>query len=299
MKRVGFVFILLLIITVIIPFARFGHTQTVMTVFASIMPQAYFLERIGGQFVNVEVLVGEGQSPHTYEPSPQQMAKLSSAKAYFAIGVPFEKNVISKIKKINRKLTIIETQKGISYRYLENHHHKANKSHDIRHDNRIPDPHIWMDPKLVKVQAQNIHDALCKLDPEHTNDYSKNLQTFLTDLRRVDQRIAHVLAPFKDNSIYVFHPAFGYFTDSYGLHQVSIEIEGKEPSAKQLTNTIDKAKKGGVHIIFVQPQFSKKSAKTIAMTIGGVVVPIDPLSKDYLSNLEKIASEIEKGLARR
>ena len=156
-----------------------------------------------------------------------------------------------------------------------------------------------MDPKLVKVQAQNIHDALCKLDPEHTNDYSKNLQTFLTDLRRVDQRIAHVLAPFKDNSIYVFHPAFGYFTDSYGLHQVSIETEGKEPSAKQLANTIDKAKKDGVHIIFVQPQFSKKSAKTIAMTIGGVVVPIDPVSKDYLSNLEKIASEIEKGLARR
>jgi len=300
MKKINTGFILFLNIAVILLFAGVGHTETGMNAFVSIIPQAYFLERIGKQFVNVEVLVGEGQSPHTYEPSPQQMAKLSSAKVYFAIGVPFEKNVITKIKKTNRKLTVIETQKGITYRYLENHHHEGGeKTADKHHQKMIPDPHIWMDPKLVKIQAQNIHDALCKLDPEHAKDYARNLQAFQSDLQRIDQRIASVLAPFKGSSIYVFHPAFGYFTDSYGLNQVPIEIEGKEPSAKQLASTIDKAKKNGVRIIFVQPQFSTKSAKTIANAIGGVVVPINPLSRDYLSNLEKMASEIEKGLSGR
>lgn len=299
MKRMTTGFILFLNIAVILLFAGVGHAETGMNAFVSIIPQIYFLERIGGQFVNVEVLVGEGQSPHTYEPTPKQMTKLSSAKVYFAIGVPFEKSVISKIKKTNRKLTIIETQKGIKYRYLENHQHEGDERHDSKHHSRIPDPHIWMDPKLVKIQAQNIHDALCKLDPEHAKDYAKNLQAFQADLQRVDQRIASVLAPFKDSSIYVFHPAFGYFTDSYGLNQVPIEIEGKEPSAKQLAKTIDKAKKDGVRIIFVQPQFSTKSAKTIAKAIGGVVVPINPLSRDYLSNLEKMAFEIEKGLSGR
>jgi zinc transport system substrate-binding protein len=279
-------------------FAGAGKTETGITVFVSIMPQAYFLERIGGQHVDVEVLVGEGQSPATYEPSPQQMAKMSSAKAYFVIGVPFEKSVMNKIRQTYRKLLIVETQRGVPYRYLDDHGHDHGEKASGERHGRIPDPHIWMDPKLVKVQARNIYDALCRLDPENAKGYSENLKTFLSDLDRVDKRIASTLAPFKGDNMYVFHPAFGYFADSYGLHQVPIEIEGKEPGARQLAGIIEKAKKDKVRVIFVQPQFSTKSAATIAKAIGGAVVPINPLSRDYLSNLEKVASEIEKGLLR-
>jgi len=269
-----------------------------MTVFVSILPQAYFLERIGGQRIEVEVLVGEGQSPATYEPSPQQMAKLSSAKAYFAIGVPFEKNFVNKIRQSHRELVVVETQRGVPYRYVDSHRHDHDGKASGKGHGRIPDPHIWMDPKLVKVQARNIFDALCRLDPENAKGYSENLKAFLSDLDRVDKRIASTLAPFKGDSMYVFHPAFGYFANSYGLHQVPIEIEGKEPGARQLADIIEKAKKDRVRVIFVEPQFSKKSAEAIARAIGGVVVPINPLSRDYLSNLEKIASAIEKGLFR-
>jgi len=137
------------------------------------------------------------------------------------------------------------------------------------------------------------------MDPSNCKEYSGNLQAFLSDLDRIDQRIASALAPFKGSNIYVFHPAFGYFADSYGLRQVPIEIEGKEPGARQLAVIINRAKKERVQVIFVQPQFSTKSAETIAKSIGGAVVPINPLSRDYLSNLEKIAAKIEQGLSRR
>lgn len=280
-------------------FAGAGQTKAGMAAFVSIEPQAYFLERIGGQRVDVEVLVGEGQSPATYEPSPQQMAKLSSAKVYFAIGVPFEKSFVNKIRQAHRELVVVETQRGVPYRYLDDHRNDCGKDTSGGRSDRVPDPHIWMDPKLVKVQARNICEALCGLDPSNCREYSGNLRAFLSDLDRIDQRIASMLAPLKGSNMYVFHPAFGYFADSYGLHQVPVEFEGKEPGARQLAGIIERAKRDRVRVIFVQPQFSTKSAEAIAKAIGGVVVPINPLARDYLSNLEKMASEVEKGLLRR
>jgi len=296
MKKNIIVFVML--IPILIFYSLAGATQAVarVNVFVSILPQAYFAERVGGEHIDVEVLVGEGQSPATYEPSPQQMTKLSSAKAYFAIGVPFEKKLMAKIKQSYKDLVIVETQRGITYRYLDDQRHdrESKGSHDGR--SKMPDPHIWMDPKLVIIQARNIHDALCALNPTNTKNYSRNLKAFISDLERVDGRIKSALAPVKGKIMYVFHPAFGYFADSYGLRQIAIEIEGKEPSAKQLASIIDKAKAEDIRVIFVQPQFSRKSAESIARAIGGAVVPINPLARDYLANLERIAVTVEGSL---
>lgn len=296
MKKNIIIFIML--IPILIFYSLAGATQAMarVNVFVSILPQAYFVERVGGEHIDVEVLVGEGQSPATYEPSPQQMTKLSLAKSYFAIGVPFEKKLMAKIKQSHKALVVVETQKGITYRYLDDQRHDRENKDSLGGRSKTPDPHIWMDPKLVMVQARNIHDALCALDPTNANSYSNNLKAFISDLERVDGRIKAALAPVKGKSMYVFHPAFGYFADSYGLRQVSIEIEGKEPSAKQLASVIDKAKAEDVRVIFVQPQFSRKSAESIARAIGGVVVPINPLARDYLANLERIALMIESSL---
>ncbi len=296
MKKPKAMYLLLIPVVFICFFLKNVRAEAGVTAFVSILPQAYFLERIGGHHVSVETMVGEGQSPATYEPSPQQMAKLSSARAYFAIGVPFEKNLLKKIRQSHKKLVVVETQKGVIYRYLEDHHHEHDAKGSAERHVGIPDPHIWMDPNLVKVQAANIHDALCKLDPANTGDYSRNLRLFMSDLDQTDKKIRAVLAPVKGKNMYVFHPAFGYFAHSYGLHQIPIEIEGKEPGAKQLADVIDKAKRDGVRIIFVQPQFSTKSAESIAGSIGGVVVPINPLAKDYLANLDRMALLIGKGL---
>lgn len=296
MKKPKIIYALLIPVLFVGLFAGVVHAEAGMSAFVSILPQAYFLERVGGQHVSVEVLVGEGQSPATYEPSPQQMARLSSAKVYFAIGVPFEKNLLKKIRQSHKKLVIIETQKGVDYRHLETHHHDHDAKGGEKHHHGTPDPHIWMDPNLVKVQATNICDALSKLDPANAEDYSRNLRLFISDLNQTDKRIRVALAPVKGKSMYVFHPAFGYFANSYGLRQIPIEIEGKEPGAKQLAAIIDKAKKDGVRVIFVQPQFSTKSAQSIAGAVGGAVVPIDPLARDYLANLDRLASSIENGL---
>ncbi len=299
MKKGLVFFIALVSILALSQVARGQGGKAKISVFVSILPQACFLERIGGNHVDVGVLVGEGQSPHTYEPTPRQMAKLATAKAYFRIGVPFEKGILRKIGQSHKNLVIVETQKGIACRYLAGHDHDHGKGRGNdrgEKGHKTPDPHLWMDPKLVKIQARNIYDALCRLDPVHKQDYTENLKEFQTDLDRVDARISRSLAPFKGRMMYVFHPAFGYFADSYGLVQEPIEIEGKEPGAKQLASLIERAKRDSVKVIFVQPQFSMRSAGAIAKEIGGVVVPINPLARDYLANIEKIASAVEQEL---
>lgn len=309
MKK-SLVFLMMIVPMLVFTQLAWGQGEkTRIPVFVSILPQAYFLERIGGSHVDVEVLIGAGQSPHSYEPTPKQMAKLATAKAFFTIGVPVEKGVLRKIRQSHKQLVIVETQQGITYRYLDGHHHDDGDSHGKAHGTeeltkyapakagqKTPDPHIWMAPKLVKIQARNICDALNRLDPAHKQEYAANLRAFDADLDRVDARISRSLAPFKGRKMYVFHPSFGYFADAYGLIQVPIEIEGKEPGARQLAKLIDKAKKDRVKVMFVQPQFSARSAEAVAKAIGGVVVPIDPLARDYLANLDKIAAAVERGL---
>jgi zinc transport system substrate-binding protein len=258
-----------------------------ISAFVSILPQAYFVERIGGKHVDVTVLVGPGRSPATYEPTPKQMARLGRSQLYFRIGTPFERGFIDKISRTFTNLTIIDTRKGVTLRYFK-------QSQGLE----VPDPHIWLDPKRVKIQAETISKALKETDPAHADEFEKNLKAFQADLDRVDMKIAGILAPLKGGKIYVFHPAFGYFAESYGLTQVAVEIEGKEPSPKQLSRLINMAKKEEVRVIFVQPQYATKEARTVARAIGGVVVPINPLPWNYLKNLEDMANIIEKGLRR-
>jgi zinc transport system substrate-binding protein len=160
----------------------------------------------------------------------------------------------------------------------------------------VPDPHIWLDPARVKIQAATICEALTRLAPDHRMSFERNLREFQRDLDRVDKDIAETLAPLKGSKFYVFHPAFGYFGDRYGLEQVAVEIEGKEPSPKQLSQLINKARSEGVKVIFVQPQYAKKDAETIAREIGGAVVPMNPLPRDYLDNLEKMAGLLRRAL---
>jgi zinc transport system substrate-binding protein len=253
--------------------------------FVSILPQAYFVERIGGLYCDVDVLVGPGQSPATYEPTPRQMAKLGRSQVYFRIGVPFERGLIPKISSVFKDLKIVDMRNGVKLRYF-----RRSKG------SQVADPHIWLDPKLVKIQAATIRKALSDIDPAHAAVFEKNLQAFQVDLDRIDARIAAILAPLKGSKVYVFHPAFGYFCGSYGLTQVAVEIEGKEPGPRQLTELIEKARADGVKVIFVQPQFAEKGAEAIAREIGAGVVPINPLPRDYLKGLEDMAAVIKEAL---
>ncbi|MDD5475539.1 MAG: zinc ABC transporter substrate-binding protein [Syntrophales bacterium] len=266
-----------------------------MEVFVSILPQAYFVERIGGDRVNVSVLVGPGQSPHTYEPTPRQMADLGRARLFFRIGSPFEQRLIEKIGIIFDELTIVDTRNNVPMLYFSHDHHHAGHD-DHHHHGSDPDPHIWLDPKRVKIQALTICEALVEMDHSHAGLYRENLRKFVNELDAIDEKISAALAPLKGGSIYVFHPAFGYFADSYGLRQIAIEIDGKEPSPRQLAAIIEKAKDDGGRVIFVQPQFSRRHAEAMAREIKGAVVPLNPLAPDYLENLEYMTETIRSAL---
>jgi zinc transport system substrate-binding protein len=262
------------------------------TVFVSILPQVYFVERVGGPYVEVEVLVPPGQSPATYGPTAGQMVRLSNAKVLFTIGVPFEKAFLPKLASTHPDLRVVDTRARVELRPMSEEHAHGDE------DERGPrDPHIWLDPKRVKIQAKTIHDELVRIDPGHAEGYRANLESFHEELDALDAKIAKILAPFKGRAFYVFHPTYGYFAERYGLQQVAVETEGKEPGPKHLASLIDRAKRDGVKAIFVQPQFSHSSAKTIAREIGGEVVTLDPLAKDYIRNLERMAEELRQALS--
>jgi len=267
----------------------------------SVLPQAYLAERIANGNADVDVLVGPGQDPHTYEPTPKQMTRLSQARVFFRVGVPFEDALLPKLNSI-QQLRIVDTRKGITLIPMVEHDGEgkadahAEAAHHGHHENEL-DPHIWISPRLAKMQAQTICQTLAEIDPAHKPDYERNLQQLQADLDGLDAQIASALAPLKGKTFFVFHPAFGYFAQDYGLKQEAVETGGKAPGPKHVKELIDKAKSEGVRVIFVQPQFSEQAARTIAQQIGGVVVPIDPLSKDYVANLQEVARKIREALA--
>ncbi|MBW2108755.1 MAG: zinc ABC transporter substrate-binding protein [Deltaproteobacteria bacterium] len=264
-------------------------------VFVSIAPQAYFVKRIGADHVNVEVMVGPGQSPATYEPRPRQMAALGQASLYFRIGVPFESVWMERIAKANPHLCVIDTRHGITLLpIVPNNAHRA--SARVNHAHGMDDPHIWLSPRLVKIQAQNICDALIEQDRIHETDYRKNLKAFCKDLDALDATIAGLLRSLKDRTFLVFHPSWGYFARDYGLEQIAIETEGKPPSARALTRIIELAKQKNIRVIFVQKQFSKRSARAVAQAIKARVIEVDPLAQDYFDNMKRLAQTLAETL---
>ncbi|MCF7809763.1 zinc ABC transporter substrate-binding protein [bacterium] len=260
-------------------------------IFVSIPPQSAIVKRIGGEHVSVDILVKPGASPHTFEPTPTQMIDIGKAKIFFSIGLPFEKSLIDRIRKSNKQLVFTAMDKGINKREIGRHHHEHSEN---THSEDNLDPHIWLAPDNIRIMARNTAEMLAKYDNAHADDYRKNLIDFLLDVDSVDIKISDILAPFKGYHFYVFHPSFGYFADAYGFHQEAVEIEGKSPSIKQLNELVTKAKSENVRIIFVQPQFDAKSAESIAEIIDGAVIPLDPLKKDVLGNLEEIANQLKK-----
>ena len=261
--------------------------SSLINIHVSILPQKYFVERIGKDAVKIDVLVKPGKSPATYSPSPDQMKRLAASDVYFKIGVPFENGILHKIKS-TAGIMIVDTRKGIMLRSMAGHNHD-----DKDHNESIgKDPHIWMSPLLVKIQAHTIFKTLSGIDPVNRDKYKKNYEIFAKDLDKLDHRLKILLKNLEGENLLVFHPAFGYFTDAYGLKQVAIESMGKSPKGKALSNIIKLAKKQKTRVIFAQPQFDRNTAQKIASAINGVVILIDPLAYDYMANMENIAHAI-------
>ncbi len=262
------------------------------SVFVTIEPQRYFVQRIGGDLVNCQVMVPSGADAHTYEPKPRQMAALSGARLYFAIGIEFEEAHLDKIISINPAIKVVHMDEGIKKIAMKSHHHDHETGEEAHHEHHSLDPHIWLSPPLVKIQAAIILKALSEIDPAHKIQYEVNYKDFIS---RVEQLDAELKTLFKGKSgmkFIVFHPAWGYFASAYNLEQVPVEIEGKEPKPAQLRELISHARENNIKVIFAQPQFSVKSAKVIASEIGGEVIFADPMAYEWLENLKDVADKL-------
>ena len=275
-----------------------------LPVVVSILPQKTFVEKIGGDRVAVSVMVQPGASPATYEPKPGQMARLSKARAYFAVGVPFEKVWLPRIAGSSSQMKIVHTDRGIrkipmaAHGHTDATHHRHDAESPTRHhrESGIPDPHIWLSPPLVRIQAHAIMTALGEIDPENRAAYAAGYERFAVEIDALDADIRNRLAEVRGLHFMVFHPSWGYFADTYGLHQIPIEVEGKAPKPARLMALVQYARKHHVRVIFVQPQFSRKSAETIADAIGARLVAADPLASDWAESLKMQANNIREAV---
>jgi zinc transport system substrate-binding protein len=263
----------------------------------SILPQAYFVKKIGADFVSVTVLVPPGANPATYEPKPTQMVSISKSKVYFSIGVPFEQAWLPKFSSINPAMKMVHTDAGIRKIPMNPAHHHGASGHQVEKDSRgMLDPHIWLSPPLVKIQAEHILDGLRQSDPIHAEIYETNFRRFSEEIDRLDADLHRLFSGLGRVRFLVFHPSWGYFAETYGLEQIPIEFEGKDPKPAALQALIKEAISDGIKVVFVQPQFSMKSAETISNAIGGEVMIADPLAQDWEANLRRQAIKIKSAL---
>ena len=276
---------ILLVFAFLISFLNASTNQ--LTV--NILPQKYFVQKIVKDKFDINVMVKPGSSPHNFEPKPSQMKLLDESKAYFLIGDPSEKAWLDRFKQNTKNTLFVDTTIGIEKIQMQPDEHE-HEHHD--HDHSGLDPHIWLDPVLVKIQAKNIYEAMIKIDAQNSDFYKANYEEFIKELDALDEQIKKLLTPYEKKSFMVFHPSWGYFAKRYNLEQISIEVEGKEPKPNELVELIEEAKKHKIKVIFVAPQFSQKSAQTISKSIGANVIAIDPLTDNWNENLLKVAKEI-------
>jgi zinc transport system substrate-binding protein len=263
----------------------------------SIAPQRYLVERIGGEHVRVNVMVGAGDNPHTYEPKPDQLKALSSAAVYFATGVEFEDVWMGRIAGANRAMRVVDTAAGIERLPLPEHHDEGDEEEEDGDHAGGLDPHVWTSPRLAAQQARVMAAALAELDPPHATDYAANLAALEGDIAALDADLRATLAGVQGRKFMVFHPSWGYFARDYGLEQIAVEVGGQEPSAQELAALITTARAEGIRVVFAQPEFSTANATTIAREIGGEVLLISPLAEDWLDNLRTVADAFGSALA--
>ncbi|MCK5915433.1 MAG: zinc ABC transporter substrate-binding protein [Deltaproteobacteria bacterium] len=269
-----------------------------ITVFVSIGAHLDFCQEIGAERVLVKLALPPGKSPATYAPTPHLVQDLSQSSLYFKVGLPFETALLRKIIALPRSPEIIDTQKDIILQPMQSGVHK--KNHD-RHNYRHPgkshshaglDPHTWLDPQLALKHATTIYRTLSQVDPDGKNIYTNNYNLLKDKLKVLDKDLKKSFKPFIGSTIFVYHPAFGYFARAFELRQIAIEFAGKKPTAKELENFITEARRENISALFVQPQFDRRSANKISQILGCKVIGIDPLATDYCRNLSHIATAI-------
>ncbi|MBN1911542.1 MAG: zinc ABC transporter substrate-binding protein [Pirellulales bacterium] len=268
-----------------------------MRVWVSVPPQATLVEQIGGDRVDVKVLASAGKDPHTFEPTPKQIMDVAQARLLFTTGMPFETQLAEKIASGAKRLAVVDMTRGIECAGTHDHDH--GDSDHAPHACSRTDPHVWLSPPALKIAAATIAEALSEADPEGKAVYRANLDRFVKQLDALDARVRRRLAPLRGQTVYVYHPALGHYCEAYGLIQKAVQLEGREPTPRQVHELIQQAKADGAKVIFVQRQFDPRSAQAVADALGGTVQPLDPLDPNVLENIKRITDAIVAATTKR
>ncbi|MDD3366764.1 MAG: zinc ABC transporter substrate-binding protein [Sphaerochaetaceae bacterium] len=260
----------------------------------SILPQQYAVDRISGKLADTVVLVGPGQNPHAYEPTPRQMSALADADAWILSNTDFEIALISKIRSLYPTLLIVDGTEGVTFRSMEEHT-EGEVEDDHAHHGHI-DRHTWLGREPMKILATHIERTLSTIDSTHAQIYQANLAQFLVEIDQLYDSLVADLAPLQGTTVFVYHPSFGYLLDDFGITQKAVETGGKEPTAKNLAQLIQEAQANNVQVLFVQAQFPVSAAQNIAQAIGAEVLALDPLAYDWLANIQMIGDTLQRTL---
>jgi zinc transport system substrate-binding protein len=287
-------YLYLILLSMLIPACNSGAKKSaaegkrVLTV--TIEPQRYLLGRIVGDAFAINTLVPPATSPETYEPSPSVMIGLGKSEIYFMVGdLGFENAWSKRLAKNNPNVVVVNCSEGIVL--MEGHDH----GHDHAHDHCGVDPHVWSSPQVVKIFVRNMLNALVKADPDNGEMFRANFDAFSAKIEQTDSLIRDLLKDAPSKSFIIYHPALGYFARDYGLHQFSIEFEGKSPSPSQIKGLVDVARKEKINTVFVQRGFDAKNAAVVAQEIGAEVFEIDPLTYEWDEELLRIAAILARG----
>jgi zinc transport system substrate-binding protein len=256
------------------------------------------VESIGGEYVDVTVMVPEGKSPHSFEPTPEQMIKVAKATAYFKVGsgVEFEHVNMETIFEHNPELKVFDCSEDIMVISFDQHY--GQEHFDVTENNHgyaETDPHIWTSPLNFKKMAEVVYNGLVEIDVTHKEDYNSSFQTYVSKLDKLHSDVIDLLQPHTGKSFMVYHPSWGYFGDEYNLKQIAIEDEGKQPGPAGVAAIIEQAKNESIKVIFVAPQYDTTSAETIASEIGCNVVIADPLMTEYTSTILQLVEDMVLG----
>lgn len=259
-------------------------TENHRMVTVSILPQKYLVERIAGDYLQVNVMVPPGMSPATCDLNTGQLKKLYDSDLCFTIGyLPFELTHLNPVLKNQKNIQVINHSEGL--KLLRG---SCSHSHQEGHEHGGVDPHIWLSPGNAREMATTIYRVLAERYPEQQLQFKKNQDSLLAEIDGIARQAEEVFKTTQQRVFLIYHPALTYFAADYDLEQVSIEDEGKEPNPAHLKKIIDLAREKNIHLIFIQNQFDVTNAESIAREINGQIIPIDPLAENWKEEMEKL-----------
>ena len=263
-----------------------GFAEPALTVSVLLAPYEKMVREIAGESIDVVTLVPKNANPHTFEPKPDVLKKFSGVSLYFSDGSGLDNAWRPRFLGVNPDVKVVDVSEGVSF-IAEEH------SHEEEHGEEL-DPHLWNSPRTAILLASNVCRALVAADAPRAGIYRENLERFRKKLADLDARFANALKnlPEERRTFIVFHPSYGYLARDYGLRQIAVEMDGKEPKPRDMRNLVTLAKKNHVKTVFVQPQFSRRAAESLSREIGAKIVSIDPLAYDFNGELERFLNAL-------